>query len=141
VPQLAPHELERLLGAIRGQDHLCRLVDEIERLHRVVFHANERADWGLVRASAEQILVAHIMIQRQGDIEGVFFALRALEDAGKNWDAALAEVAAATHSYFTTPLGVVMRQDLFGRAAVFITPDAHEWVQSLRAPGASGGGA
>ena len=55
-----------------------------------------------------------------------------MQDAGQNWEAALRELAAAIHSYFTTPLGMVMRQDLFGSDAVFITPDAHTWTAQLK---------
>lgn len=133
MSQLAREEIERLTAAVRTHDHLRRIVDEIEHLHRVVFHDNARADWGLVRRSAEQILIAELVGRYQGQPDGVFFALRALEDSGRTWDAALAELAAAMHSYYTTPLGMVLRQDMFGDDAVFITPDAYEWAAALRA--------
>jgi hypothetical protein len=140
VAQLARGELERLLVAIREQDHFRRLVDEIERLHRIVFHSNTRADWSRVRDSAEQVVLADIVIRRQGDVAAVYYALRALEDGGRAWDAAIAELAAGMHSYFTTPLGIVMRQDLFGEDAIFVTPDAYDWVRALRAPRPADGG-
>ena len=42
---------------------------------------------------------------------------------------AIQELAAGIHSYYTTPLGIVLRKDLFGDDVVFITPDAHEWIR------------
>lgn len=132
MAQIAREELERLEAALDSQDCLRRVVDEIAKLQRVVFHGNERADWELVRTSARQILMAEIVTRHYGNPEGVFLNLRALEDAGRSWDAAITELATAIHSYFTTPLGVVLRQDLFGDAAVFLTPDAVEWSRRLR---------
>jgi hypothetical protein len=140
VSQLALEQLHALLEPVRSQDHLRRIVDEIERLHRIVFHSNEHAEWERVRASAEQIVVADIVMRRQGQADAVFYALRALENGGKSWDAAIAEMAAGMHSYFTTPLGIVMRLDLFGDQAIFVTPDAYDWVRHLRQPGATGPG-
>jgi len=128
VSKLSQEEYERLTAAVRSQDHLQRLVDEIEHLHHVVFHANERADFSLARQSAEQILIAEMLLRHQGRPEGLYYVLRSMEDAGKPWAVAIAELAAAIHSYFTTPLGIVMRKDLFGEKAVFIAPDAHEWT-------------
>jgi hypothetical protein len=132
LSQLAREEIERLTAALQAHDYLARIVREIERSHRVVFHDNKRVDWDLVRRSAEQILIAELVCRYQGRAEGVYFALRALEDGGQKWDAALRGLAAAIHSYFTTPLGMVMRQDLFGSDAVFITPDAHTWTAQLK---------
>jgi hypothetical protein len=132
VAQLARQEIDRLTAALQAHDYLARIVHEIEQSHRVVFHANQRVDWDLVRRSAEQILIAELVCRYQGRADGVYFALRALENAGQKWEAALQELAAAMHSYFTTPLGMVMRQDLFGSDAVFITPDAHTWTAQLK---------
>ena len=132
MSQLARDEIDRLTTALRAQDYLVRIVREMEQLHRVVFHDNKRVDWDLVRRSAEQILIAELVCRYQGRVDGVFFALRALEDAGRNWEAAIRELAAAMHSYFTTRLGMLMRQDLFGAEAVFITPDAYTWAAQLK---------
>lgn len=132
MAQIAQDELDRLTNAIRTHDHLRRMVAEVERLHRVVFHGNERADWSLVGRSAEQILIAEIVHRHRGNTEGIFFALRSLEDGGKTWDEAVGTLASAMHSYYTTPLGVVMRHELFGADAVFFTPDAYEWTRLQR---------
>ncbi len=132
MSQIAPEELQRLEAALDSQDCLRRVVEEIAKLQRVVFHGNERADWQRVHTSARQILMAEIVTRHHGDPDGIFLNLRALEDAGRSWDAAITELATAIHSYYTTPLGVVMRQDLFGDAAVFLTPDAVEWSRRLR---------
>lgn len=132
MAQLARELIETVQAAIRTQHHLRRVRDEIEQMQRVVFHGAERADWELARRSADQILTAEIVCRYQGDHQRVFFALRALEDSGQSWDAAIRELAAAIHSYYTTPLGMVMRQDLFGSEAVFITPDAYDWAAQLR---------
>jgi hypothetical protein len=132
LSRIAPEETERLTQAIHAQDCLRRILGELEGLHRVVFHDNPNADWSLARRSAEQILIAEIVSRFQGYPDGVYFALRALEDGGKTWEAALRDTAAAMHSYYTTPLGIVMRQDLFGDQAVFFTPDAETWTQQLR---------
>jgi hypothetical protein len=131
LSQLAPEQIEALTAAIRARDYLQRIVSQIEELHRIVFHANQRVDWQLADRSAEQILIAEIIFRYQGRIEGLDSALRGLADSGKTWDSAVGQVSAAMHSYFTTPLGIVMRQDLFGDDAVFITPDAHEWTAQV----------
>lgn len=137
MSRLTREQLEALSAAIRTQDCLERVVGEIEHLHRVVFHANQRANWDVVRRSAEQILVAEIVCRHRGQPDGVYFALRAMEDGGRTWDAAIRELAASIHSYYTTPLGIVMRQDLFGPDVVFFTPDALESSAQLkRAAGA-----
>lgn len=132
LAQIPREQLAGLTAAIQSHDYLDRVVREIEELHRVVFHANERVDWSLVRRSAEQILITEIVGRHRGQIEGVFFALRAMENGGKSWEAAIRELAASMHSYYTTPLGIVMRQDLFGTDVVFITPDAYVWTDRLR---------
>jgi hypothetical protein len=129
---LAPDEIERLTQACGAHDYLGRILGEIEALQRIVFHANQRADWSRVRRSAQQILMAEIVYRYQGHPEKVYFALRALEDGGQSWPVAIRELAAAMHSYFTTPLGLVMRQELFGEEVVFITPDAYDWTAQLQ---------
>jgi len=117
---------------VREHDHLRRVCSAIEDMHRVVFYGYREADWTRAGASAEQILIAELVSRHQGNPDGVFFALRALEDGGKTWDEAIRELAAAIHSYFTTPLGIILRQDLFGDAAVFMLPAAKEWAAELR---------
>ena len=132
MPRIARQQLELLTAAIRHNDYLARIVDEIEHLHRVVFYANARANWGLVHASAEQILMAEIASRHGGQYGNIHHALRRMERAGQPWDAALRELAAQIHSYYTTPLGIVIRQDLFGDEVVFFTPDAYEWTDQIR---------
>jgi hypothetical protein len=137
VPRIAPEQLKALSDAIHSHDFLHRLWREIEHLQRVVFHSNERADWKLARASAEQILMAELFLRHKGNIDGVYFDLRKREGEGKNWAAALREYAGYIHAYFTTPLGIVMRRDLFGDAVIFLSPDATEWAKQA---GRAGGG-
>lgn len=139
MAQLAGQQLEALLAAVRTQDHLRRLAEEIEQLHHIVFHDKERVDWHRARQSAEQIVVAEMALRHQGHPDGLYFALRTIEDRGRTWAAAVHELAAALHSYYTTPLGVVMRQGLFAADAAFILPDADEWTdQVLGQPDESG---
>lgn len=134
MSRLSAEQIDGLLGAIRSDDCLQRVVAEVERLHTVVFHDHAQANWELTRQSAEQIVMAEIMCRHQGDPRGIYFALRALEDAGRSWDAAIAELAASIHSYYTTPLGIVIRRDLFGPGAVFFAPDAYEWLTVAGGP-------
>jgi hypothetical protein len=132
VARIAREEQDRLLSTIRATDYLQRIAAEIERLHRVVFHDHAQANWDLVRRSAEQILIAELVNRYQGDPARLHAALCRLEQTGRSWDAAIANLAAAIHSYYTTPLGLLMRQDLFGDDAVFFIADAHEWTAHLR---------
>jgi hypothetical protein len=125
---VAREQMNSLIAAIHSHDFLCRMLESMEQHHRLVFHANENADWNLVRATAEQILVAEIVSRHKGNIDGVYFALRDLEAGGRTWAAAISELAGRIHSYFTTPLGVVMRKNLFGDNAVFLTTDAYDWI-------------
>lgn len=134
MPRLSREQIDRLTAAIRSDDCLRRLVSEVERLHTVVFHDHPRANWDLASASAEQIVMAEIIGRHQGDPRGIYYALRALEDAGRSWDAAISELAAAMHSYYTTPLGVVIRRDLFGPEVVFFAPEAYEWLAAAGGP-------
>jgi hypothetical protein len=138
LTQIAQEQMNGLTAAIEAHDFLRRVRDGVEHQHRVVFHGNERADWSLVRRSADQILIAEIMNRHRGQIDGVYFALRKLENDGRTWDAAIQELAEQIHSYYTTPLGIVMRQNLFGSAVVFITPDALDWTDQLRRREAAG---
>jgi hypothetical protein len=130
---MSPEQLNRLLAVARSQEHLRRLTDAIEQHHRLVFHSATDADWKLVRRSAEQILVAEIVTRHRGNADGVYFALRALESAGQPWDEAIHALAGTIHSYYTTPLGIVLRSDLFGEEAVFIMPEAVDWIRQRRA--------
>ncbi len=132
-------QIEYLTTAIERQDHLRRVRDAIEAMHRVVFHEHARVSWELTQRSANQILMAELVSRHSGHPDGVFFALRNLEDNGRTWDQAIQETAAGIHSYFTTPLGIIMRQDLFGQDAVFITPEAEEWADEIRSRQQTGG--
>ena len=138
-----PHEQsERLTAAVRSQDYLRSVCAEIVRLERVVFHAMEDADWSQSQRVGEQILVAEIVLRHRGHAEGVYYALRGMEQGGKPWAAAVHDLASYIHSYFTTPLGIIMRSDLFGEEAAFLSPEALDWVQGRSGPseavGASG---
>jgi hypothetical protein len=129
LPKVARAQYETLLAAIRSHDHLRRIVEIIEQQHRLVFHANESVDWSLVRRSAEQILLAELATRYKSNVDNIYFALRGLETGGTPWNIALHELASRMHSYFTTPLGVVIRKDLFGDDAAFIAADAHDWIR------------
>lgn len=128
--KVAQERIEAVTAAIHAHDFLHCLRREIEQLQKVVFHDAPRVDWKLARASAEQILAAEIITRHKGEIDGVYFALRDREEGGKPWNAALRELAGSIHSYFTTPLGIVMRRDLFGAQAVYISPEALEWIKA-----------
>lgn len=123
MARISQEERDRLIRAIHEHDFLHRILRRIEHLQRVVFHA-EHLDPMFVRASAEEILIADLMSRHRGQIDGVYYALRKSEDAGKAWQHAIAEYAAYIHNYYTTPLGVVMRKDLFGEDSHFVTPAA-----------------
>lgn len=129
---------DALVAAIHSHDFLRRLLEAMEHHHRLVFHANETVDWSLVRRSAEQILIAEIVTRHQGNFDGIYLALRSLEGGGKPWSVAIHELAGTMHSYFTTPLGIVMRGDLFGEDAVFISPEAYDWIRQRKGARARG---
>ncbi|HVP10390.1 MAG TPA: hypothetical protein VMV94_04285 [Phycisphaerae bacterium] len=123
MPLIPKDQLERLRHAIRDKDFLHRIIRKVEQLHRVVFNTEE-LDRMFVRASAEEILIADIMTRHNGEVDGVYFALRKVEERGKSWDQAIVEFASYIHSYYTTPLGVVLCRDLFGDDCHFVTPAA-----------------
>jgi len=112
-----------LRQAIADHDFLHRIVRKIENLLRVVFHAH-KIEWKYVRAAAEEILIADILTRHDGQIDGVYFALRKREESGHTWDQSLTDYATYCHNYFTTPLGIVIRADYFGDDAHFISPAA-----------------
>ncbi|MFH1419794.1 MAG: hypothetical protein ABII12_16090 [Planctomycetota bacterium] len=120
---IGEEQLRGLRQAILDHDFLHRILRRIEDLHRIVFHASA-LDWKYVRAAAEEILIADIVTRHNGHIDGVYYALRKAEDGGRDWQGAVADYASYTHNYYTTPLGVVLRKDLFGKASHFITPAA-----------------
>lgn len=123
MARISDEDMARLRKAIADHDYLHRILRRIEQLHRVVFHA-ESLDWKFVRASAEEILIADIVTRHQGNIDGVYFALRKVEEGGRDWRSAIDEYASYIHNYYTTPLGVILRKDLFGESAHFVTPAA-----------------
>lgn len=123
MARISPEECDQLRKAIHEHDFIHRILRRIEHLQRVVFHAEHLAPM-FVRASAEEILIADLVSRHRGQIDGVYYALRKSEDAGKTWQHAIAEYAAYIHNYYTTPLGVVMRKDLFGDDSHFVTPAA-----------------
>ena len=123
MPLVPADELQKLRKAIYDHDFLHRILRKIEHMHRVVFHANT-LDWQYVRAAAEEILIADIVTRHAGKIDGVYYALRMAEDEGRDWQHAVASYATYVHNYYTTPLGVVLRKDLFGDKCHFVTPAA-----------------
>ncbi len=125
MPLLSEERLRELRQAILDHDYLHRILRRIEELHRIVFHA-EDLDWQYIRAAAEEVLIADIVTRHNGEIDGVYYALRKSEDGGRDWQQAILVYASYIHNYYTTPLGVVLRKDLFGRSSHFITPAAGE---------------
>lgn len=123
MSRITAEEIERLTLAIHSHDFLHRIQRRIEQLHRIVFHA-ESLDWKFVRLSAQEILIADIVTRHQGGIDGIYFALRAIEDGGRDWQSAIEEYSSYIHNYYTTPLGVLIRRDLFGKESHFVTPNA-----------------
>ncbi len=130
MSQLADEVSDRLRQAVRTHEHLRRIVRELEKLHRLVFHGLA-ADGARLRASAEEILIADIVMRHRGNVDGVYFGLRTAEETGRTWDQAVAEYAASIHAYYTTPLGMLIRRDLFGESAQFITPDAQRFLGAV----------
>ena len=124
--------LEQLRGAIGSHEYLARLVTEVEHLHEAVFHANPSVDWTRNRPAAEQIVFAEIVLRHRGQPDGIYYALRNAELGGKSWDAALRDLAAHIHAYYTTPLGLILRRDLFGERAEFLSPEANELMAQVR---------
>lgn len=128
-------ERKRMQTAILEHDFLHRILRQVERLHRVVFHTQTRhLDRQFIRASAEEILIADLVNRHGGNFDSVYFALRKAEDSGRSWDQAISEYAAYAHNYYTTPLGVIMRRDLFGDDCHFVTPAAGKLAGSPPAP-------
>lgn len=127
MERLSREKIAELTRSIHSHEFIHRMLREIEKLQRVVFHSVE-ADPGVARRSAEQILVAEIATRYYGDIDGVYHALRKIEKSGRPWPAALRELSTTIHSFYTTPLGILMRRDMFGEEAVFVSPDAVEWA-------------
>jgi hypothetical protein len=128
MPRISHDQRERLCRSIHSHDFLHRILRQIEHLHRVVFHQQvAQLDWQFIRKSAEEILIADLISRHEGSIDGVYFHLRKLEDSGRRWEQAIAEYAAYIHNYYTTPLGVVMRRDLFGEDSHFVTPAAGKY--------------
>jgi hypothetical protein len=125
MSRIIDSERRRLQDAIHQHDFLHRVLRQIERLHRVVFHEQaKRLEPQFIRNSAEEILIADLVSRHAGNMDGVYFALRKAEDSGRTWEHAITEYAAYIHNYYTTPPGVVMRRDLFGDDCHFVTPAA-----------------
>ncbi len=121
--QTSDEQTAYLRSTIHTHVFLHRLVRKIEHLLKTVFHA-EDLDWRHVRSAAEEILIADILTRHHGNIDGVYFALRKSETEGHAWEQAIADYAAYAHNYFTTPLGVVLRRNIFGENSHFVTPMA-----------------
>lgn len=109
--QITPQQYEKLRKAIHDHDYLHRIQRRIEHLHRVVFHGTV-SDWKHLRALAEEILIADMVTRHKGEIDGVFFKLREIENGGRDWKSAIDEYASYIHNYYTTPLGALLRKDV-----------------------------
>ncbi len=133
MARLDPQQVRGLTDAIHTHDFLHRILRRIEQLQQIVFHDLPEANWKNARRSAEQILIAEIVTRYHGEIDGVYFALRKREKEGSSWEAAIRDLAASMQSYFTTPLGIIMRRDLFGEDAVFLSPEAVNWMSKEKA--------
>ena len=123
MARISDEQRAKLTAAIHDHEFLHRILRKIEQQLRVVFHAHD-IEWNFVRAAAEEILMADIITRQNGNIDGVYFNLRQAEDGGSPWEKAVADYASYAHNYFTTPLGVVIRKDLFGENCHFITTAA-----------------
>lgn len=130
MARLSHDEQLRLRAAVQEHDFLRRIVREIERLMRLVFHKAE-IDPMRIRASAEDVLIADIVMRHRGNFDGVYFALRAAEDGGRSWDRAVSEYAGNVHAYFTTPLGLIIRRDLLGEKATFASGVADQMTRAF----------
>jgi len=125
VSLVSAAQREQLRQDLATHDFLHRILRQIEQLHRIVFHDQAKTlDWKHVRASAEEILMGDILTRHGGNIDGVYYALRRSEEAGKTWRQAITDYATYVHNYYTTPLGVLILRDLFGEDCHFITPAA-----------------
>ncbi|MBK8271186.1 MAG: hypothetical protein IPK83_23875 [Planctomycetes bacterium] len=111
--QINPEKYEKLRNAILDHDYLHRIQRRIEQLNRVVFH-DQISDWKHLRALAEEILIADLVTRHKGEIDGVFFKLREIENSGRDWKSAIDEYASYIHNYYTTPLGALLRKDVLG---------------------------
>lgn len=125
---LPADQLAQLTDTLRA-DGLCQeLLRDIERLHRVVFHSSATADWSRAGKSAEQIILADVAMRHDGDLQKLHAEYAQNQQAGRSNDEARQTIAARLHSYYTTPLGITIRRDLFGDDAVFFVPEAAEWL-------------
>jgi hypothetical protein len=130
MARISTEQHDALRQAIQAHDFLAALAREIEQQQRLVFHALNDADWSLARGSAEQILMSEVVLRHQGKVEGVFAALEDLQRRGREWPAAIRELASRIQSYYTTPLGIRLRADLFGDQAIFIARERASGMSS-----------
>jgi hypothetical protein len=129
MPRVSDAQRQKLQEAVLTHDFLHRILRQIEHLHHVVFHERVQSlEWQFIRESAMEILIADLLTRHNGEIDGIYFHLRKLEDGGRSWAHAINEYAAYIHNYYTTPLGVIIRRDLFGEACHFVTPSAGPWA-------------
>lgn len=139
MARISTEQHETLRQAIQAHDFLHAMAREIEQQQRLVFHALSDADWSLARGSAEQILMSEIMLRYHGKVDGIFSALEDLQRRGREWSTAIRELASRIQSYYTTPLGIRLRADLFGDQTVFIARERASGMSSaVSARSASG---
>ena len=133
--KISAEKLERIAAQIRSAGRLREVCAEIEQLQKVVFHNLESADWSRSGRVAEQILIADILTRQQGEPGRIEQDLKNREQKTGSPQRAVQECASYIHSYFTTPLGIMMRRELFGDAATFLAPEALEWIEGRETPG------
>ncbi len=126
--RLSQTQVDSLRAAIVGMDFGRQVVAAVENLHRSTLADFPEADLSRAAASAEQIVIAEIVLHYRGQIEGLYLALRREERGQGGRPAAVQTLATRLHVYFTAPLGVVLRKVLFADDAVFVLPQAHEWT-------------
>lgn len=130
---IAPEQLQQVTDAIRGSETAQGLLRDIEQLHRVVFHNLSHANWALARRSAEQILIADMLMRHGGRVEQLEAEAAERAAAANSPLEARQAIAARVHAYFTTPLGITIRRDLFGEDAIFFAPQATDWIRGAPA--------
>ncbi len=126
--RLSQTQVDSLRAAVVGMDFARQVVAAVEGLHRLALADCPGADLSRAAASAEQIVIAEIVLHYRGQIEGLYLALRREEGERGGRPAAVQALATRLHVYYTAPLGVVLRKVLFADDAVFVLPEAHDWT-------------
>ncbi|MBN2447841.1 MAG: hypothetical protein JXO22_14005 [Phycisphaerae bacterium] len=126
---ITQEQYDELSHAIDDVPMLREVRDEIVQAQKVVFHDLKGADWTRSEAVARQIMIADLSTRHHGDVHRMEEELRQCEQRCGSHATALQQTASYIHSYFTTPLGIMMRCELFGDGAVFLSPEALKWIE------------